>query len=66
MRLTKSLSRAPEVFDVKHAHGPGYDSTADSWSLGITLYVILSGSHPFTQNYAHEDEISMHRKARTG
>ncbi|KAG0364932.1 Meiosis-specific serine/threonine-protein kinase mek1 [Gamsiella multidivaricata] len=34
---------APEVFDVKHAKGSGYGYTADCWSLGVTLYVVLSG-----------------------
>ncbi|KAI1297417.1 Serine/threonine-protein kinase D1 [Mortierella claussenii] len=55
---------APEVFDVKHAQGPGYGHTADCWSLGITLYVILSGTHPFTANYATEDEKTMRYKMR--
>ncbi|KAF9183955.1 hypothetical protein BGZ49_004484, partial [Haplosporangium sp. Z 27] len=55
---------APEVFDVKHAHGPGYGYSADCWSLGVTLYVILSGTHPFTANYATEDEMTMRHKMR--
>ncbi|KAF9384383.1 Serine/threonine-protein kinase D2, partial [Mortierella sp. AD011] len=50
---------APEVFDVKHAHGPGYGYSADCWSFGVTLYVILSGTHPFTADYATEDEKTM-------
>ncbi|KAF9091225.1 Checkpoint kinase 2 [Mortierella sp. AD031] len=56
---------APEVFDVKHAHSPGYDCAADCWSLGVTLYVILSGTHPFTPNYAIEDEKTMRIKMRS-
>ncbi|KAG0283732.1 Checkpoint kinase 2 [Linnemannia gamsii] len=55
---------APEVFDVKHAKGPGYGDTADCWSLGVTLYVILSGTHPFTPNYATEDEKTMRLEMR--
>ncbi|KAG0275701.1 Meiosis-specific serine/threonine-protein kinase mek1 [Linnemannia exigua] len=55
---------APEVFDVKHANGPGYDFAADCWSMGIVLYVILSGTHPFTPNYATEDEKVMRVKMR--
>ncbi|KAF9119349.1 Checkpoint kinase 2 [Mortierella sp. 14UC] len=55
---------APEVFDVKHANGPGYDFAADCWSLGVALYVILSGTHPFTPNYATEDEKAMRIKMR--
>jgi hypothetical protein len=57
-------NRAPEVFDVKHANGPGYGDAADCWSLGVTLYVILSGTHPFTPNYATEDEKTMRLKMR--
>ncbi|KAF9112828.1 hypothetical protein BGX27_002707 [Mortierella sp. AM989] len=59
-----ALNRAPEVFDVKHAQGPGYGYSADCWSLGVTLYVILSGTHPFTANYATEDEKTMRYKMR--
>ncbi|KAG0375267.1 Checkpoint kinase 2 [Mortierella sp. AD032] len=55
---------APEVFDVKHANGPGYDFAADCWSLGVALYVVLSGTHPFTPNYATEDEKAMRLKMR--
>ncbi|KAG9061709.1 Checkpoint kinase 2 [Linnemannia hyalina] len=55
---------APEVFDVKHSNGPGYGYAADCWSLGVTFYVILSGTHPFTPNYATEDEKNMRLKMR--
>ncbi|KAG0056870.1 Checkpoint kinase 2 [Linnemannia elongata] len=55
---------APEVFDVKHSNGPRYGYAADCWSLGVTLYVILSGTHPFTPNYATEDEKTMRLKMR--
>ncbi|KAG0047198.1 Checkpoint kinase 2 [Gryganskiella cystojenkinii] len=57
---------APEIFDVKHSHGAGYGTTADSWSLGITMYVVLSSTHPFTQNYANEEEVVMYRKVQSG
>ncbi|KAF9188225.1 hypothetical protein BGZ50_001464 [Haplosporangium sp. Z 11] len=56
---------APEVFDAKHAGGPGYGSTADCWSLGVMIYVILSGTHPFTTNYSNENEASMRQKMRS-
>ena len=52
------------MFDVKHAKGPGYDCVADCWSLGVTLYVLLSGTHPFTPNYSTEDEKIMRLKMR--
>ncbi|KAI7815846.1 kinase-like domain-containing protein [Gamsiella multidivaricata] len=55
---------APEVFDVKHAKGSGYGYTADCWSLGVTLYVVLSGTHPFTSKYATEDERTMRLKMK--
>ncbi|KAG0094556.1 Checkpoint kinase 2 [Podila epicladia] len=53
---------APEVFDIKYAKRPGYSHTADSWSLGVSLYVILSGAHPFTDEYATADEKTMRDK----
>ena len=62
--LIPFIHRAPEVFDVKHSNGPRYGYAADCWSLGITLYVILSGTHPFTPNYATEDEKNMRLKMR--
>lgn len=62
--LVPFTHRAPEVFDVKHSNGPRYGYAADCWSLGVTLYVILSGTHPFTPNYATEDEKTMRLKMR--
>lgn len=37
---------APEVLDEK-ADGVTYDDKCDIWSVGIVLYVLLTGSHPF-------------------
>ncbi|KAG0326454.1 Meiosis-specific serine/threonine-protein kinase mek1 [Podila horticola] len=53
---------APEVFAIKYAKRPGYGHTADCWSLGVSLYVILSGAHPFTDEYATADEKTMRDK----
>ncbi|KFH73105.1 CAMK protein kinase [Podila verticillata NRRL 6337] len=57
---------APEVFDIKYAKRPGYGHTADCWSLGISLYVLLSGAHPFTDEYATADEKTMRDKMCSG
>jgi serine/threonine protein kinase len=56
--------RAPEVFDVKHIESPGYGYSADCWSFGVTLYVMLSGTHPFTSKYATDDEDTMRYKMK--
>jgi len=40
---------APEVLAVGHqkSQSRGYTSKADCWSLGVILFVLLSGKHPF-------------------
>ncbi|KAF8937181.1 Checkpoint kinase 2 [Dissophora ornata] len=53
---------APEVFYAEHGQGSGYGYSADCWSLGVTLYVILSGTHPFTTTYAMEHGTTSCRK----
>ncbi|KAF9967272.1 hypothetical protein BGZ70_010149 [Mortierella alpina] len=50
---------APEVLEVQFVESPGYSCAADCWSLGITLYMILTGVHPFTSHHASEDEDGM-------
>ncbi|KAG0014169.1 Checkpoint kinase 2 [Podila clonocystis] len=57
---------APEVFDIKYAKRPRYGHTADCWSFGVSLYVILSGAHPFTDEYATADEKTMRDKMCSG
>ncbi|KAG0196669.1 Checkpoint kinase 2 [Mortierella sp. GBA30] len=56
---------APEVFDAKHMSGACYDCSADCWSLGITMYVVVSGAHPFTSNYATENEHGMRQRLKS-
>ena len=38
---------APEVTSLKATRGGTYDQKADCWSLGVILYVMLSGHQPF-------------------
>jgi serine/threonine protein kinase len=47
---------APEVLKRRNTVlGAGrYGKAADMWSLGIILYVLLSGTHPFHDNTLYE------------
>ncbi|KAF9287910.1 Calcium/calmodulin-dependent protein kinase type 1D [Mortierella alpina] len=56
---------APEVLEVQFIESPGYSCAADCWSLGITLYMILTGAHPFTSHHASEDEEGMRQALYT-
>jgi len=40
---------APEII-----LGNGYDHAVDMWSLGCILYILISGSHPFSQENQEE------------
>jgi serine/threonine protein kinase len=37
-----------------------YGKAADMWSLGIILYVLLSGTHPFHDNTLYEQVSASH------
>jgi calcium-dependent protein kinase len=48
MMVGTPLFMAPEVFDGK------YSKKVDTWSLGVTLYMLISGQVPFTGNSMDE------------
>jgi len=57
-RLVHALP-APEV----RIHRKGYTSAVDMWSLGVIIFVILSGYHPFDpEGIASEDELQSNIK----
>lgn len=56
---------APEVLMLKHHNEPphpGYGRAVDMWSVGVILYILLSGGPPF----AHHDEDESFRRTLAG
>ena len=41
---------APETLTVE-IKNKGYDFKVDSWSLGILMYMMLTGEHPYQEEY---------------
>lgn len=50
------LYLAPEVVEAK-CESSHYTSAVDVWSLGVILFILLSGYHPFTHSKPCEQLI---------
>lgn len=52
---------APEVFDSRK-----YDKACDIWSLGVIMFILLSGNPPFYSYHGHSMSPGMKRRIKTG
>ena len=54
--IGSSLYMAPEMLS-----GGGYDERVDLWSLGVTIYKLVTGSTPFESEY-HSNTVTAIQK----
>lgn len=55
---------APEIFDASEKGSKGYTHQVDMWSVGIIMYLVLSGSLPFANKDDSDQDIV--RKTKEG
>ncbi|KAL1522585.1 hypothetical protein AB1Y20_017570 [Prymnesium parvum] len=56
---------APEVLESRNSHR-GYDDACDMWSVGVLLYILLSGSPPFSEEKAQHGGLSIYEQIKEG
>eukprot|EP00047_Mylnosiga_fluctuans_P019875 m.87104 g.87104 ORF g.87104 m.87104 type:complete len:236 (-) comp8303_c0_seq2:94-801(-) len=59
---------APEVLNARTSAHASYDKACDLWSLGVIIYILLSGAPPFYSFSQNQGDMSpgMERRIRAG